>query len=49
MTLDDVYGPDNDEFPLEQEAEQWDEETLGLLWDETEALSLARRIGTPAG
>ena len=48
MTLDDVYGPDNDEFPLEQEAEQWDEETLVLLWDETEALNLARRIGASA-
>ena len=44
MTLDDVYGPDLDRFPLEQEAEaeataeaeDWDEETLGLDWDETE-------------
>jgi hypothetical protein len=50
MTLDDVYGPDNDEFPLEQEAaleqeaEEWDEETLGLDWDETEAQDLAREI-----
>ena len=35
MTLDDVYGPDNDEFPLEQEAEDW---------DETEAQDLAREI-----
>jgi hypothetical protein len=47
MTLDDVYGPDNDEFPLEQEAEEWDEETLGLDWDETEAQTLAREISTP--
>ena len=44
MTLDDVYGPDNDEFPLEQEAEDWDEETLGLDWDETEARDLAGAI-----
>jgi hypothetical protein len=48
MTLDDVYGPDNDEFPLEQEAEDWDEETLGLDWDETEAQTLAREISSPA-
>ena len=47
MTLDDVYGPDNDEFPLEQEAEEWDEETLGLDWDETEAQNLAREISNP--
>jgi hypothetical protein len=47
MTLDDVYGPDNDEFPLEQEAEEWDEETLGLDWDETEAQTLAREISAP--
>ena len=37
MTLDDVYGPDQDAFPLEQEAEEWDEETLGLDWQEDEA------------
>jgi hypothetical protein len=44
MTLDDVYGPDNDEFPLEQDADGWGEETLALDWDETEARNLARRI-----
>jgi hypothetical protein len=44
MTLDDVYGPDEDEFPLEQEAENWDEETLGLDWDESDAQDLAREI-----
>ena len=46
MTLDDVYGSDNDEFPLEQEAEEWDEETLGLDWSETDAQTLAREIST---
>ena len=46
MTLDDVYVPDNDEFPLEQEAEERDEETLGLDWSETEAQSLAREISS---
>jgi hypothetical protein len=30
MTLDDVYGSDQDKFPLEQEAINWDEEDLGL-------------------
>ena len=52
MTLDDVYGPDLDRFPLEQEteseasaeAEDWDEETLGLDWDETEEQELSREI-----
>ena len=44
MTLDDVYGPDNDEFPLEQEAEEWDEETLGLDWEESEARAICNDI-----
>jgi hypothetical protein len=44
MTLDDVYGPDNDEFPLEQEAQDWDEETLGLDWDESELQSIRDEI-----
>ena len=44
MTLDDVYGPDQDEFPLEQEAEEWDEETLGLDWEESEAQEICREI-----
>ena len=52
MTLDDVYGPDLDRFPLEQEAESeapaeaedWDEETLGLDWDETEEQEISREI-----
>ena len=43
-TLDDVYGPDLDEFPLEQEAEDWDEETLGLDWDESEAQEICRDV-----
>ena len=47
MTLDDVYGPDEDEFPLEQEAENWDEETLGLDWQESEAQEIVS--GLPAG
>jgi hypothetical protein len=43
MTLDDVYGSDQDEFPLEQEAADWDEDDLGLTWDETEAQRLSQQ------
>ena len=45
MTLDDVYGSDNDRFPLEQEAGVWDAEDLGLDWDETEFLRVAGDLG----
>jgi hypothetical protein len=46
MTLDDVYGPGEDRFPLEQEAEaeNWDAETLGLDWDEAEEQEISREI-----
>jgi hypothetical protein len=43
MTLDDVYGSDNDVFPLEQEAADWDEDDLGLTWDETEVSRLSHQ------
>jgi len=45
MTLDDVYGADNDRFPLEQDAADWDESTLD--WDDEEALlanEMARQL-----
>ena len=45
MTLDDVYGPDEDQFPLEQEAEDWDEEALGLDGADLDSDTLAREIG----
>jgi hypothetical protein len=45
MTLDDVYGSDLDKFPLEQEAINWDEEDLGLIWDETEVQRLSQQFG----
>src|SRR5215510_10655683 len=32
VTLDDIYGSDQDRFPLEQEAKVWDAEDLGLVW-----------------
>jgi hypothetical protein len=45
MTLDDVYGSDLDKFPLEQEAAAWDEDDLGLVWDETEVQRLTQQFG----
>jgi hypothetical protein len=44
MMLDDVYGPNEDEFPLEQEAEEWDEETLGLEWEESEVQAIRDEV-----
>ena len=44
MTLDDVYGPDEDRFPLEQEAEDWEAETLELDWEESEDQEVCREI-----
>jgi hypothetical protein len=43
MTLDDVYGPDEEQFLLEQESDDWDE-ALGLDWEETEAQEVCREI-----
>ena len=47
MTLDDVYGSDQDRFPLEQETTVWDAEDLGLVWDETEFQLVASQLGVP--
>jgi hypothetical protein len=41
MDYDDI----NDDIELDGEAEDWDEETLGLDWDESDALSVARELG----
>jgi 2-polyprenyl-3-methyl-5-hydroxy-6-metoxy-1,4-benzoquinol methylase len=43
-TLDDVYGPDLDEFPLEQDAEDWDEDTFNLDWDDDEVQEVSREV-----
>ena len=45
MTLDDVYGPGEEEFPLEQDAQEWDED-LSLEWEENdiEAQEVCREI-----
>jgi hypothetical protein len=39
MTLDDVYGTEEDRFPLEQDAAEWDVE---LEWDDEEAAIAAQ-------
>jgi hypothetical protein len=35
----------DDDLELEIEADEWDEETLGLEWDESEAQSIVRDLG----
>lgn len=44
MMLDDVYGSDQDRFPLEQESELWAAESPSLEWEETEIQILARKL-----
>jgi hypothetical protein len=34
-----------DDLELDGEAEDWDEETLGLDWDESDTQSVARELG----
>ncbi len=43
-TLDDVYGPDLDEFPLEQDTEGWDEDAFNLDWEEDETQEVFRDV-----
>ena len=47
MMLDDVYGSDQDRFPLEQESPLWAEECPSLEWEETEIQTLARQLSEP--
>ena len=47
MTLDDVYGSDQNRFPLEQEAAGWDCEDPALVWDDSELASVASDLGVP--
>jgi hypothetical protein len=35
----------DDDLELGIEADEWDEETLGLEWDESETRSIARDLG----
>jgi hypothetical protein len=35
----------DDDLELDIEADEWDEETLGLEWDESEVRSIARDLG----
>ena len=39
---------DFDDEALDSEAEEWDEETLGLDWDESETRTVARDLGIPS-
>ena len=39
------YEDFEEDIELDTEAEDWDEETLGLDWDESDALSVARDLG----
>ena len=45
MTLDDVYGSEENRFPLEQEAADWDGGDIDMLWDETEVERVASDLG----
>ena len=35
----------DDALEIDIEADEWDEETLGLEWDESEARSITRDLG----
>ena len=35
----------DEDLELDIEADEWDEEALGLEWDESEARSIARDLG----
>ena len=35
----------DDDLEIDIEADEWDEEALGLEWDESEARSVARDLG----
>jgi hypothetical protein len=39
------YEDFDDDIELEGDADEWDEEALGLDWDETEARSIVRDLG----
>jgi hypothetical protein len=39
------YEDIDDDLELDSEGEDWDEETLGLEWDEAEAQSIVRDLG----
>ena len=39
------YEHFDDEIELEGDADEWDEDALGLEWDEAEAQSIVRDLG----
>ena len=43
--LDDDFDDDLDNFPMAQEAADWDEDDLGLVWDGAEVERLASQLG----
>lgn len=45
VTPDEMLDDDMD-LPTRGEAEDWDEETLGLDWDEADARSIAEEISS---
>ena len=45
MTLDDIDGSDLDQPTLKLEAADWDEDDLGLVWEETEIQRLSSQFG----
>jgi hypothetical protein len=44
MTHDDLQDIEADPVVFDEEAEDWDEETLGLDWNEAEAQNVVREV-----
>jgi hypothetical protein len=44
MTHDDLQDIEADPVAFDEEAEDWDEETLGLDWNEAEAQNVVREV-----
>ena len=44
MALEDLEDYEADPEVLDEEAEEWDEETLGLDWNEADAQNVVREV-----
>jgi hypothetical protein len=44
MALEDLEDYEADPAVLDEEAEDWDEETLGLDWNEADAANVVREV-----
>ena len=44
MTQDELLEYEPETLELDEEAEEWDEETLGLDWNEADAQSVVREV-----